>query len=319
MMRFLITPVKNEAPLLETFIRHHTPLFDRIVIADQQSTDGSWEIANSHPNVIALQNDSAAYDEHRRRALMLEEVQRRHAGALVMGLDADEFLLAHPADWEKACRNWIENHSQKTIRFDWNYLLPNGTEWFVQQQDFCRPVLAGEIPPGFIHRPRIPLSEEKFHSPDFPILHLNLYWLRRMRMKVWWYLALEAAGGKKPSIDSLRLYSRNASLTMPNRQPVPEKFQPPVRKILDSLAVEDTWETWQKSELLKMLAADDRSHLSHTPIWSFPWNTELEAAGHTPHRGPSFRCLALDWWVSKTNAKKNTLPVRLADALLRRI
>jgi hypothetical protein len=319
MMRFLITPVKNEAPLLETFIRHHTPLFDRIVIADQQSTDGSWEIANSHPNVIALQNDSAAYDEHRRRALMLEEVQRRHAGALVMGLDADEFLLAHPADWEKACRNWIENHSQKTIRFDWNYLLPNGTEWFVQQQDFCRPVLAGEIPPGFIHRPRIPLSEEKFHSPDFPILHLNLYWLRRMRMKVWWYLALEAAGGKKPSIDSLRLYSRNASLTMPNRQPVPEKFQPAVRKVLDSLAVEDTWETWQKSELLKMLAADDRSHLSHTPIWSFPWNTELEAAGHTPHRGPSFRCLALDWWVSKTNAKKNTLPVRLADALLRRI
>jgi len=319
MMRFLITPVKNEAPLLEAFIRHHTPLFDRIVIADQQSTDGSWEIANSHPNVIALQNDSAAYDEHRRRVLMLEEVQRRHAGALVMGLDADEFLLADPAAWEKTCRNWIENHPEKTIRFDWNYLLPNGTEWFVQQQNFCRPVLSGQIPHGFIHLPRIPLTSEKLHSPDFPILHLNLYWLRRMRMKVWWYLALEAVDGKKPSIDSLRLYSRNASLAMPNRQPVPEEFQPEVRRVLDALAVQDTWETWQKADLFRMLAADKCSHLSHTPIWSFPWNTELEAAGHPPHRGASLRCLALDRWLSKTNTSINTLPVRIGDALLRRI
>jgi len=319
MKRFLITPVKNEAPLLEAFIRHHTPLFDHIVIADQQSIDGSWEIAKSHANVIALQNDSTHYDEHRRRVLMLEEVERRHTGAFVMGLDADEFLLADPAEWERSCRNWVASHPSKTLRFDWNYLLPNGTEWFVQRQDFCRPVLSGEPPPGFINRPRIPISDEKLHCPDFPILHLNLYWLRRMRMKVWWYLALEAAGGKKPSIDSLRLYSRNACLAMPNRQPVPEKFQPAVRKVLDSLAVQDTWDTWHKTELLKILAADDRSRLSHTPIWSFPWNTELEAAGHPPHRRPSLRCLALAWWISKTNAKKGTLPVRVVDAVLRRI
>jgi hypothetical protein len=100
---------------------------------------------------------------------------------------------------------------------------------------------------------------------------------------------------------------------------VPEKLQPAICKILDDLAVEDTWETWQKADLLRMLAADKRSHLSHTPIWSFPWKTELEAVAHPPHRGPSLRCLGLDWWVSKTNAQKNTLPVRIVDALLRRI
>lgn len=319
MKRFLITPVRNEAHLLDAFIRHHTPLFDHIVIADQQSTDGSWEIASAHPNVIALCNDSQVYDERVRRILMLDEVQRRHPGALVMGLDADEFLLADPSAWEARCADWIRSHPEKTIRFHWNYLHPDGTDWFVFQQDFCRPVLDGEIKPGFIHLPRIPVTPEKLVCDEFPILHLNLYWRRRMQMKVWWYQAIEAMGGGEPSIDSLRLYSRNAACIMPHRHSIPEKFQKTVRGILDSIRVEDTWDTWLKTDLLGMLARDRESRLSSIPIWSFPWQTELAAAGLPAHPGPSLRCRLMDWWIQKTNADSKSAPVRFIDAILRRI
>ncbi len=319
MKRFLITPVRNEAHLLEAFIRHHTPLFDHIVIADQQSTDGSWEIANSHPNVIALRNDSPVYDERVRRIIMLYEVERRHPGALVMGLDADEFLLAEPPNWESRCEDWIRNHSDRTIRFHWNYLHPNGADWFVLQQDFCRPVISGEINPGYIHLPRIPATAEKLLCDEFPILHLNLYWLRRMQMKVWWYQALEVMNGGEPSIDSLRLYSRNAACIMPHRHTVPDKFQPEIRRILESLRVEDSWDTWHKTDLLEMLARDQDSLLSTIPIWAFPWQTELAATGLPAHPGPSLRCRLMEWWIQKTNATSKSTPVRWVDAILRRI
>jgi hypothetical protein len=319
MKRFLITPVRNEAHLLEAFIRHHSPLFEHIVIADQQSTDGSWEIANAYPNVIALRNDSQTYDERFRRMIMLSEVERRHPGALVMGLDADEFLLAEPADWKARCEEWIRNHPGKTIRFHWNYLHPNGADWFIFDQDFCRPVLEGKIKPGYIHLPRIPLTAEKLLCDEFPILHLNLYWRRRMQMKVWWYQALEVMNGADPSIDSLRLYSRNAACSMPHRHSVPEKFEPSIRRILDSLCVEDFWDTWHKNELLEMLASDKDCLLSTIPIWSFPWQTELSAAGLPAHAGPSLRCRLMEWWMQKTNSTYKSAPVRFIDAILRRI
>ena len=51
----VLTPVKNEAWILERFLRVCNDFADAIIIADQSSTDGSRDvIARYEPRVIAV-------------------------------------------------------------------------------------------------------------------------------------------------------------------------------------------------------------------------------------------------------------------------
>ena len=317
--RFLITPVRNEAALLGAFLRHHAPLFEHIVIADQGSTDGSWEIACEHPKVIAIRNENPEYDEHARRVLLLDEVRRRCGDAFVVGLDADEFLLVEPGLWDSLCLDLRREHSGKTIQFSWNFLLPGGREWFVERHDFCRPFLDGDLPEKFIHAPRIPHGVSKHWCPDAPLLHLNLYWPRRQRMKAWWYSALESLRRFPIPVESRRLYLRSGLGLHRNRRPVPDSLKGAVRRVMDSIALADTWETWHRDEILRMLSGTGGSSLASAPIWDFPWDTEMAAAGLDCRVRQSRIGRILDWWASKTVARDKAIACRAVDAVLRRI
>ena len=52
----VITPVRNEAWVLEAFLTHCSSWADHIIIADQHSTDGSREIAQQFPKVTLIDN-----------------------------------------------------------------------------------------------------------------------------------------------------------------------------------------------------------------------------------------------------------------------
>ena len=43
----LITKVKNEADIIEYFLRYHAQFFDSILVIDNGSIDGTYEIINS--------------------------------------------------------------------------------------------------------------------------------------------------------------------------------------------------------------------------------------------------------------------------------
>jgi hypothetical protein len=315
--KFLLTPVRNEAAILKSFLDHHAPLFDGIIIADQMSSDGSWQIAESHPKAIPVRNNSATYDEFHRREIMFAEVRRRDPEALVMGLDADEFLLADPREWGDFCGVLRRDEPDSTVEFNWNMLDQGRSEWFVTRQSFCVPKLCGALAPGVFHVPRVPVRPRRHFCGDFPILHLNLLWPQRQRMKVRWYAAMEAVSRDKFSLATHRLYYRTGSGLYPNRQTVPNRFRAAVDSIVASLDLSDDPNWWPKNEILRLFETHPHQ-LRHAAIWDYEWNAELAKLGLPVHSGPSIQARFSSRWVVRTHGIRNSRLVRMADALLER-
>jgi hypothetical protein len=316
--RFLITPVRNEAALLPKFLKHHAPLFEHIVIADQASTDGSWDIANAHPKVIALRNPCGRYDERLRRELLLEEVRRRDPSGFVVGLDADEFLLTDPLHWEALCRDLVRDHAEATIRFSWNFLDSDRAHWFALEQAFCVPSLGGELKSGFIHIPRVPLRGKSHLCHEAPILHLNLLWPKRQRMKVFWYAAMEAVEIGRFSLAPHRLYYRTGGGIYPNRKPLPGRFRQMVDDIVNDLDTDDSDCGWHRTEILRLFELHPAA-LRHAAIWQRDWAPDLRAVGLPPHPGPSWQARFAAHWVALTHGSRRSAAVRFADAAMERI
>ena len=102
-----MTPVKNEAWILDRFLQCASTWAEHIIVADQQSTDGTREIAESYDTVTLIENDTPAYDEAGRQQLLIDAAREIPVDGkrILIALDADEFLTAnwmsHP-EWQRS-------------------------------------------------------------------------------------------------------------------------------------------------------------------------------------------------------------------------
>lgn len=120
----VITPVRNEAWVLEAFLTHTSSWADYIIIVDQHSTDGSREIASRFEKVILLDNPTQEWYEMEARALLLERASQIPGDKIIFGLDADEFLSA---GFEKT-QGWktiMEMPPNVVFQFRWLNLFDN--------------------------------------------------------------------------------------------------------------------------------------------------------------------------------------------------
>lgn len=156
-----ITPIKNEAWVLERFIRCASRWADRIIIADQRSTDGSREIIARYPHVTLVDNNSTEYSEHIRQNLLLAEARKTPGKRLIFSLDADEVISAnwegHP-EWGRL----LALPEGTVIRFPKAELHPDfGTYWEVDGSDLVHGFVDDGSPFHGIkaHGPRLPMPE----------------------------------------------------------------------------------------------------------------------------------------------------------------
>ena len=80
---------------MDRFLKCTSLWADHIIIADQQSTDGSREIAARYPKVILIDNLSPTFNEPERQKLLLEKARTIPGQRLLIALDADEILTAN--------------------------------------------------------------------------------------------------------------------------------------------------------------------------------------------------------------------------------
>lgn len=114
----VITPVRNEAWVLEAFLTHCSSWADHIIIADQHSTDGSREIALRFPKVTLIDNPGKEMNMAAARLLLFQEVDRIEGDKIVFTLNADEFLQ----DGFTETKGWntiIHSHSNTIFCFRW--------------------------------------------------------------------------------------------------------------------------------------------------------------------------------------------------------
>jgi glycosyl transferase family 2 len=91
-----VARVKNELDIIEPFVRHHSEHFDKLIILDDGSTDGTYQaLQQLQPacgNLIVLREPVIGYEQRRYMTLLSRMAVDKFGADWVVPLDADEFV-----------------------------------------------------------------------------------------------------------------------------------------------------------------------------------------------------------------------------------
>ena len=118
-----VSMVKNEADVVEAFVRHTAAFADHHLVFDHASTDGTKfilrKLAREGLPLTLLTDDRIEYLQAERTTELMRRAVRDHAADWVLPLDADEFpQAANPADLRqllagssRPLRLWLRDHA----------------------------------------------------------------------------------------------------------------------------------------------------------------------------------------------------------------
>ena len=70
-----IARVKNEFDIIEAFVRHHVQHFDKLIVLDDGSSDGTYEVCSScnrsSATFVVLRQPTIGYMQHEYMTLLL--------------------------------------------------------------------------------------------------------------------------------------------------------------------------------------------------------------------------------------------------------
>ena len=103
----LVTMVKNEADIIESFVRHSLTFADEIIIANHMSTDRTGEILASLLSEGLPLTIRELHEVELAHGLVMTELMweaiEEHGADIVLPADADEFLVN--TETEESCRS----------------------------------------------------------------------------------------------------------------------------------------------------------------------------------------------------------------------
>jgi Glycosyl transferase family 2 len=213
-----VMPVKNEAWILPRSLAAASLWADRIIVADQGSTDGSREIARSFPKVTLLANRSPHYSERERQQFLLEAARQFPEPRVIFALDADEILAGTWRDnpeWAQI----LSSAAGTAVRFPKAELLPGMRAYGVHRGG--DPV-HGLVDDGTrhlgveIHSPRLPIPDPRrmIRPKSLWLLHFKATDVARNEAKHRWYQCWEhVRDPSKRPITLFRQYHRDLELS----------------------------------------------------------------------------------------------------------
>lgn len=272
-----LTPVLNEAWILERFLKCASLWADHIIVVDQQSTDGSREIAQRFPKVILVDNPSKTFNEPERQQHLIAEARRIPGPRLLVALDADEFITANvlnSPEWETA----LQAGPGTLISFDWPYAYKNRGRFSYFQ-------LPKELQVGFvddgsphrgntIHSPRVPAPPggPKLRMEGIKVMHYCLMDPERVASRLRWYQCWEQLQLKRRPLALYRFYY--ALAYVPDRvvKPVPpEWIQGYEEQGIDMTSVNcDGKYRWDR-DILQFFQEHGTEKFKRLPIWDVDW------------------------------------------------
>ncbi|HSO26395.1 MAG TPA: glycosyltransferase family 2 protein, partial [Methanobacteriaceae archaeon] len=93
-----ISMVKNEADIIESFVRYNMNFLDEMIILDNYSSDNTLEILNllkkEGLNLQILKDDDNDFDQTIKTNLLLSKAVHEFNADIIVPLDADEFLIS---------------------------------------------------------------------------------------------------------------------------------------------------------------------------------------------------------------------------------
>ena len=323
----VITPVRNEAWVLEAFLTHCSSWADRIIIADQHSTDGSREIAAAFPKVTLIDNPHEEWIENEVRTLLIEEAWRTEGEKIIFALDADEFLskgFSESDGWHRL----LESEPNEVFCLRWFNLygdfchgeVNGGAEWVGR---FCSDLNLGEeyhrIEHHAVHCMRVPCLEEErcryTNIEDIRFVHLGGLDRRRTRNKLDFYQVVnhDKNPHKTSAITLYREYTRQCHYEAPSL-PEPVAIEDASGNDLTPLVRTSDHGQHYIDEMTSIFKREGYRKFAALCIWD---NPDLRAAG-IDYRTPMAIRL-MHSYLRHSQKCSDTPLVRFVDKILKRL
>ena len=276
-----LTPVRNEAWILDRFIQCASMWADHIIVADQQSDDGSREIARKYSKVTLIDNLSTSYDEFERQKALVYEARKIPGPRLMIALDADEFLTAEVlehVEWKTV----LESQPGTIIQLQWINLLPNMRLCWIPEEDKVFGFMDDDISEHIgkiIHSPRVPTPEgaSVLSLKKIKVLHYQYTDWQRMQSKHRWYQIWEAVNfPNKSSISIYRQYHHMYSSIAHELLPVkPNWFRNYTNNHIDMTSVSQPKPYWWDEEAIQLLEEYCPHYFRKLDIWELSWSNKV--------------------------------------------
>jgi len=283
-----LTPVKNEAWMLSRFLKCASLWADHIIVADQNSDDGSAEIAQRFSKVRLIRNDAARYNEPERVEMLLKESRKIPGPRLLISLDADEFLTSNfvkSPEWQ----TMLDCKEGTVIRFDWANIFPGMTHyWLDEDRVFGFRDDGSPYHGPAIHSPRVPLPSfaPSLALKEIKVMHYQYTDWDRMRSKHRWYQCWELLHCPTRSpVKVYRTYHHMYSVRPDDLLPIPASwFQTYTAHAIDMTSTVRESIYWWDKEVLGLFRDYGVNFFSKLDIWDQDWVRLAEREGFDrPH------------------------------------
>lgn len=273
-----ITPVKNEGWILERFLLCTSLWADQIILADQQSDDGSREIARKFSKVRLIENPCPQFNEPERQKLLLDEARKVEGHKLIVALDADEFLTANfesAAEW----REMLDSPPGTVIKFDWPTVLEEAKAYWMYPHKVPLAFMDDEISlhqGQKIHSPRIPVpaSAPTIEMDEVKVMHFVGADPQRWKSKIRWYQCWTILNQPKTSMAELfRFYHKDFFIPQSEIHPIPRSWlQMYQERGIDLNHIESEGHYRWDLEVLRLLEDHGPDKFRKLDIWDYDWN-----------------------------------------------
>lgn len=299
-----LVPVKNESWILKHFMESAKLWADFIIVLDDDSADGSADIARQYDCVKVITRRNPPFDEDLRRRILIDEARQIPGKRLMFDLDADEMISANSTgspEWNLM----LDAPPGTSFHFDWLELLPGLEQCAIFDKAVAFVDDGSEFRGRKKDSPKIPATTGKaIKLKDIKLLHYIHLDPQRMFSRHRWYKCFEyLENGKRPWDVCVR-YQDTAIKTynapvVPVRQEWITGF-----KWLDEykLTRANTQRVyWWDQEVIKYFDKYGLRRFSKLNIWDIDWNEKARLLGRTgSYRDPRSR---LEVWVHRYIAK----------------
>lgn len=322
----VITPVRNEAWVLDAFLTCTSSWADYVILADHHSEDETREIAKKYEKVILIDNPTFEWYEAECRARLLEEACKIQGDKVIFGLDADEFLsegFEKTESWQKI----IHSQGNEIFCFNWLNLFDNFKtaeytdmhfEW-AAHYDASVDVVAEyrKRETRAVHCARVPCLDEEvkyINVDDFWVIHLARLNRQKTLQKNDFYQVTWVDKNKEKAnpIAMYRAYSRYYPDHLTHLDAPVKLCRMGEDEDYSSLVQTADYGKHYVDEMVRVFQREGTAKFAKLCIWD---NPHLKEAGIDPKLPLRYRFL--HWYLRKTQSHSRNKLVKGIDKLLK--
>lgn len=322
-----LTPIKNEAWILDRFIQCASLWADHIILLDQMSTDGSPDIVKRYPKVILLHNPSPIYNEMERQKMLLEAARRIPGPRLLIALDADEALTANfvtSPEWQTVLTVPIGS----VISFKWVNFISDLEHYWTSPYDYAFGFMddGSDHTGSLIHSSRIPIPARAptYVLHDVKVIHYQFADWDRQESKTRWYQCWERLNHpQRRAAEIYRQYYRAHIISHEQIHPIPDCWlQGYYEQDIDMTSIRRIGRPWWDWQVLDLIDKYGAAHFRHEDIWWVDWAAVYrERYDKEPTNSMSdprsYFDRLIHYYLQKTQPYHHKLLVRVLDQILK--